>query len=103
MILPKYFFSKHQNNAEIKNLDDFEVLSSDFPGLRASAASMASTASTTSVTSMTFKALFHQKNTAPDGWILPGNQMTKTGPFLWNGLSKIQIFTDICTLSAGGC
>ena len=28
------FISKHQNKAEFKSLDDSEVLSSDFPGLR---------------------------------------------------------------------
>ena len=33
MILPKNIFSKHQNIAEFKNLDDSEVLSSDFPVL----------------------------------------------------------------------
>ena len=33
-------FSKHQNKAEFKNLDDFKVFSSDFPDLRTSAASM---------------------------------------------------------------
>ena len=32
-----------------------------------------------------------------------GNQMTNTGLFLWNGSSKTQIFTDICTFSVGGC
>ena len=89
IILQKNIFSKHQNKAEFKNLDDSEVLSSDFPDLRTSAASV------TSAASMTFTASFHQKNTAPDGWILPGNQMTNTAPFLWNGLPKIQIFTDI--------
>ena len=59
----KIVFSKHQNKAEFKNLDDSEVLSSDFPGLRTSAASMASTASTASstyVASMTFTTSFHQ-------------------------------------------
>ena len=48
--------------------------------------------------SMTFTASFHQKNTDPDGWINPGTKMTNTGPFLWNGLSKIQFFTDILAL-----
>ena len=38
-------FSKHQIKAEFKNLNDCEVLSCDFPGLRTSAASMTSTAS----------------------------------------------------------
>jgi hypothetical protein len=67
----KYFFSKHQNKSEFRNLDDSEVISSDFSGLRTFAASMTSTASTTSVASMTSKASFHQKNTDPDGWIIP--------------------------------
>ena len=56
MILPqKIIFSKHQNKAEFKNLDDSEVLSIDFSGVRTSAASLISLASTAS------KTLFHQK------------------------------------------
>ena len=51
----KRFFSKHKNKAEFKCLDDSEVLSSDFPGLKTSAASMTSVASTTSMASMTSK------------------------------------------------
>jgi hypothetical protein len=83
MILPKFFFSKYQNKVEFKNLDDSEVLSSDFPDLRISAASVISTASTTSVASMTFTVSFHQKITDPDGcWIIAGSKMTNTGPFL---------------------
>ena len=62
MILSKNYLSlKHQWKAEFKNLDDSEVLSSDFPDLRTSAASVTSTASTASVASMTFTASFHQK------------------------------------------
>ena len=57
----KLFCSKLQNKAELKNLDDSEVLSSDFPDLRISAASVTSTALTTSVASITFTASFHQK------------------------------------------
>ena len=38
-----------------------------------------------------------------DGWIIPGTKMTNTGPFLWNGSSKIQFFTDISTISVRGC
>ena len=35
MILgPNSVFSKHQNKAEIQNLDDFKVLINDFPGIR---------------------------------------------------------------------
>ena len=59
---PKIIFSKHQNKAEFKNLNDSEVPSCDFPGLIISVASMTSTASTTSMASMTSTASFHQKN-----------------------------------------
>ena len=45
-----FFFQNIKYKAEFKNLDDFEVLSSDFPDLRTSVAS---------VTSMTFTASFH--------------------------------------------
>ena len=55
------FFSKHKNKAEFKCLDDSEVLSSGFPGLKTSAASMTSAASTASMASMTSTASFHQK------------------------------------------
>ena len=41
---PKNVFLKHQNKAKFKNLNDFEVPSCDFSGLRTSAASMTSTA-----------------------------------------------------------
>ena len=58
----KLFFSKHKNKAKFKCLDDSEVLSSDFSGLKTSAASMTSTSSTTSVASMTSTASFHHKN-----------------------------------------
>ena len=55
-------FSKHQNKAEFKDLDDSLGLRSDFLGLRTSAVSMTSTASMTSVASMTSTASFHIKN-----------------------------------------
>jgi hypothetical protein len=58
----KYVFSKHQNRAEFRNLDDSAGISSDFPGLRIFSASITSTASTASVASMTSTASFHQKN-----------------------------------------
>ena len=38
---------------------------------------------------------FIKKITHPDGLIIPGTKMTNTSPFLWNGSSKIQFFTDI--------
>ena len=37
-----FFFSKRKSKAEFKCLDDSEVLSSDFPGLKTSATSMTS-------------------------------------------------------------
>ena len=55
----KYLFSKYQNIAEFKNLDDSEVPGSDFSSLRTSAASMTSLASATSTASTASKALFH--------------------------------------------
>ena len=54
-----FIFSKHQNKAENQNLDDSEVLISDFSGFRASAASMTSLASATSMASTASEALFH--------------------------------------------
>ena len=56
-----FFALKHHNKAEFKDLDESEVLSTDFPGLRTSAASMTSTALTTSMASMTSTASFYQK------------------------------------------
>jgi hypothetical protein len=53
IISEKLISSKQQYKAEIKNIVDSEVLSSDFSGLRTSAASLTSLASTAS------KALFH--------------------------------------------
>ena len=103
MILSEKYFSKHRNKAEFKNLLNSEVLSSDFSGLRTSAASVTSTASTTSVASMTWTASFHQKLTDSAGLMIPGTNMTITGPFLRNGSSEIQIFTDFSTFSVRGC
>ena len=74
--------AKRQCKAEFKNLDDFEVLSSDFSGSETSTASLTSAASTTSVALMT--ASFHQKNTLPDGWIISMTKMTNTIFFLRN-------------------
>ena len=38
---------------------------------------------------------FIKKITDPDGLIISRTQLTNTSPFLWNGSSKIQFFTDI--------
>jgi len=64
---PKNVFSKHENKAEFKCLDDSEVLSSDFPGLN----------DLDSLISL-------KKFTDPDDLIVPSTQMTNTSPFLWN-------------------
>ena len=46
-----FLFSKHQNKAEFKTLDDFELIHGDFSGLKTSAASLTSSASATSLAS----------------------------------------------------
>ena len=71
------FFSKHQNKAEFKNLDDPLDLSSDFYGIRPQ------------------QPQFIKTFIDSDGWIIPDTQMTNISPFLWNGSSKFQFFTDI--------
>ena len=58
---PNSVFSKCQNKAEIQNLDDFEVLINDFPGIRTSAASTTSSASAASMASTASEALFYQR------------------------------------------
>ena len=57
---PNFCFSKHKNKAEFKCLDDSEVLSSDFTGLKTSAGLMTSVASTASTASMILTVLFYQ-------------------------------------------
>ena len=91
----KKTFSKHQNKAEFKNLNDLEVLSSDFPVLRTSAASMTSTASTTSMASMTSTASFHQKIYL--SWWLdhPWHPNDQYWPLFVEWIIKIPFFTDI--------
>ena len=39
----------------------------------------------------------------PDGWIIPGTKMIKTGPFFWNESSKIHFSLISDTLGVGGC
>ena len=83
----KIWFLKHQNKVKFKNLDAFEVLSSDFPVLKTSAASLASTAP--------LQPYFIKELPVHDAWIIRGTKMTNIGPFLWNGSSKIHFFADI--------
>jgi hypothetical protein len=61
----KYWFSKHQNKSEFRNLDDSAFIFCDFSGLR------------TFEASMTSKASFIKNVTDPDGWIIPSTQMIK--------------------------
>ena len=62
MTLPKKIvFQKKQNKVQFKNLDDSEVLSSDFPGLITSATSLNSSASATSLATPASSALFQQR------------------------------------------
>jgi hypothetical protein len=56
----KYNMINIKNKAEFKNLDNSEVLSRDFSGLRTPAASVTSSTSSTSMASLASKALFHQ-------------------------------------------
>ena len=41
------------------------------------------------------KPYFMKKPLNLDEWIVPGTKMTYAGPFLWNGSSKLQFFTNI--------
>ena len=98
------FFSKHQNKDEFKNLDDFEVLSSDFLSPRTSAASLTSSASTTSLASTASKALFHQKNFLI---LMIGSSLAPKWP-IWAPFCGMDHqksnFSLICdTFSDGGC
>ena len=68
IILEKWNSLKHQYEAEFKNLDDSELLSSDFSGLRTSASSLTSLASAPSLASTASKALFH-KRTSMSWWL----------------------------------
>ena len=101
---PKKCFSKHQNKVEFKNLDDSEVLSSDFPGPRTPAASLTSSASATSLASTASKALFHQTNFLI---LMVGSSLAPKWP-IWapfcgmdHQKSNFSLISD--TFSVGGC
>ena len=55
------FCSKDKDKAELKNLDNFDVLSSDFEALKTPAASLTSEASAASLVSSTSTTLFTQR------------------------------------------
>ena len=99
----KDFFSKkkHRNKAEFYNLDDSEVLNSDFPGLRTSAASMTSI---TSVASMTSTASFHQRTSWTWWSDHPWYQNDQYWSLFKEWIIKNPVFLLISdTLSVGGC
>ena len=89
---PHKSFSKHQNEDEFKNLDDSEVLSSDFSGPRTSAASLSSSASATSLASTASKALFHQKTSCSKWLVHPWHQNVQYWPLFVKWLIKNPIF-----------
>ena len=91
----KKMCSKGQNKAKFKNLDNFDVLSSDFEALKTSCTSLTSSASAASLASATFTTLFTQRTSLFWWFDHICHKMTNTGPFLWNGSSKILIFTEI--------
>ena len=97
MILPKKnFFSKHKIKAEFKCLDDSEVLSSDFPGLKPLQPQWPQWPQQPQWLQWPKQQPhFIKKFTDPDDFIIRSTQMTNISPFLWNASSKIQFFTDI--------
>ena len=97
------FVSKHQNKAEFENLVNSEVLSSDFQALEPLQPQWPRQPQQPQWPQWPQQPHFIKKFTDPDGSMIPGTKMTNTGPFLWNGSSKIQFFTDSSTFSVRGC
>jgi hypothetical protein len=77
-------------------LDDSEVLSSDFSGLRnlCSLIDLSGLCNLTSLNSL-LKPNFLKKLPDPYGVIITDAKITNNGKFLWIGSSKIQFFTNI--------
>ena len=95
VILPIKLFLKHKNKAEFKYLDEFEVLSSDFPALKTSAASMTTVASTASFYQKKLLILMVWSSLAPKRSIpVPFCRMD-------HQKSNFSLISDI--LSVGGC
>ena len=92
---PQKSFSKHQNEDDIKNLDESEVLSSDFQTLELLQPHWPHRPLQPHWPLQPQKPYFTKKLPAPNDLFIPGTKMFNTGPFLWNGPSKIHIFTDI--------
>ena len=88
-------FSKHQNKPESKNLDDTEVLDSDFSGLITSVASLTSSPLQPHWPHRPRQPYIIKEILDPDEWIIPDTKLTNNCPYLLNGSSKVQFFTDI--------
>ena len=84
-----FCFSKHQSKAKFKNLDDTEVLSSDFQALEPMQPQWPLQPQQPQWPQWPRQPHFIKKITDPDGEIIPTTQMIKTSPFFWNGSSKI--------------
>ena len=102
MIPPQILFLKHQNKAEFKNLDDSEVLSSDFTGLKTLQPLWPHRPQQPHWPHWPQQPYFIKELLDSDCLIIPGTNMTNTGFSSWNGSSNIQYFTDIWYLSVGG-
>ena len=68
----EYFFSKHQNKAEFKNLNDSEVLSSDFQALEPLQPHWPHRPLQPHWPLQPQKPYFTKNLPEPDGWIIPG-------------------------------
>ena len=91
-----FYLFKHQNKVKFKTLGDSELLRGDFTGHEISGTPLTSLASATWLASTTSTVLFqHRTSWSWWFWIIPWTKTTNTCPFLWNGSSKIQFFTDI--------
>ena len=89
---PLKSFSKHQNKDDIKNLDDSEILGSDFSDPRTSATSLTSSASAASLASTASKTLFHQKSSWSQWLDHPWHQNNHCWPFFVKWIIKNSIF-----------
>ena len=88
-----------------KDLDAFEDLSSDFPGLTNlyNLVDLRNLCNLTSLKSL-YITLCLLKRYLYHDLIITGTKLFNSGHFLWNGSWKTQLFTNIfCTLSDGGC
>ena len=79
----KQFCSKDQNKAEFKNLDNFDVLSSDFEALKTPAASWPHRPPQPHWPLQPLQPYLLKEFPGFDDLIISATKMTNTGPFLW--------------------